>query len=48
MPAFTLESTLTRFDFYESADLTALGRPLKKDKQYTPPLETRPDYPAAY
>jgi len=30
--------SLPAFDFYEGADLTASGRPLKTDKQITPPL----------
>jgi len=43
MPDFKIDSSLPAFDFYEGADLTALGRPLKTDKQITPPfLWTRP------
>ena len=38
MPDFEIDLSLPAFDFYEGADLTALGRPLKTDKQITPPL----------
>jgi len=36
-----------RQGFYERADLTASGRPLKIDRQMIPPFITRPDNPAA-
>ncbi len=38
MPDFKIDMSLPAFDFYEGADLTASGRPLKTDKQITPPL----------
>ena len=41
MPEFKLDKSLPRFDFYEGADLTALGRPLKIDRQITPPFQNR-------
>ena len=39
MPDFKIDSSLPAFDFYEGADLTALGRPLKIDRQITPPFK---------
>jgi len=36
--SFEIDCSLPAFDFYEGADLTALGRPLKIDRQITPPL----------
>ena len=38
VPDFEIDKSLPAFDFYEGADLTALGRPLKIDRQITPPL----------
>ncbi len=38
VPDFKIDMSLPPFDFYEGADLTALGRPLKTDKQITPPI----------
>ena len=38
VPDFEIDMSLPAFDFYEGADLTAWGRPLKTDKQITPPL----------
>jgi hypothetical protein len=38
VPDFKIDMSLPAFDFYEGADLTASGRPLKTDKQITPPL----------
>ena len=37
----------TQFRFYERAELTASGRPLKIDRQMIPPFIMRPDNPAA-
>lgn len=42
MPAFPIRCG-TQFRVYERADLTALGRPLKQDKQIRPPFITRLD-----
>jgi len=33
MPGLLIDSLITQFRFYEKADLTASGRPLKTDKQ---------------
>lgn len=38
MPGLLIDSLITQFRFYERADLTASGRPLKTDKQITPPF----------
>ena len=37
--AFLLDSTVPNSVFYERADLTAVGGPLKIDKQTTPPFK---------
>jgi len=39
--SFEIDKSLPAFDFYEGADLTALGRPLKIDRQITPPFQNR-------
>ena len=39
MPEFKIDMSLPAFVFYEGADLTAQGRPLKTDKQITPPSQ---------
>ena len=47
VPSFKIDSVFTQFRFYERAELTASGRPLKIDRQMIPPFITRPDNPAA-